>query len=689
MRNEKWHLSCEIDTLKRAFNASEAEKQALMAKVNSLQEQYEGKLRLLRDSTEGEIRKESLRTKELELAMHHKDTQLKEALLMRSEKEAKDVEVYKQKAAHYENELKERLLELESVRSLHRKSEQRMMQMESSGADRSVEMSSLQQKLADAEEQLRVVRRELDERRTGAESLRAHSDSIALQFNDMRTRNDLLEEKVKSLTEQNEQLILRNKSSQSTFEDLQEKGSQVRRTLEEKVQQYSLEMEKLKAEAHECVQLRQEVLTLKDRIVGLSQNYCCASSGSDTQLQKDLAILQVENESLKQFKSDVEYWKEQHTVIARDIGRYQATNAANAVTIEGLEAQLAAEKSRCTEATHLAEANQKAVEIERKNYVSVQDVLGGTRRELEEMGAKWRASEAEVDRLKGIVSEFETERKTWTALHQSFMEAKATVERLTGELAGREEVVAGYVKTIEMLKADKLSWDLLQENYMAAKASYDKMLEEKTSLAGKLSESADKVKALEREKLELIGSLSTVSKEWEVKNAKNMQERRKELAEIEGKLNEMTREVTRLSDRNTLLSAEKIKYEQLQRDWDKHMITCNNKDGGFGMPALALPPAAPADNSVNVDGPTQIVVQCTAHGGGGDGQAAQMQELQEKNQLLQRLAGLHEAMEKIRYEPLGGDGGGEGGYGGGSLGGGADFHDRTILDASNITYQVT
>ena len=113
---------------------------------------------------------------------------------MRSEKEAKDVEVYKQKAAHYENELKERLLELESVRSLHRKSEQRMMQMESSGADRSVEMSSLQQKLADAEEQLRVVRRELDERRTGAESLRAHSDSIALQFNDMRTRNDLLEE---------------------------------------------------------------------------------------------------------------------------------------------------------------------------------------------------------------------------------------------------------------------------------------------------------------------------------------------------------------------------------------------------------------------------------------------------------------------------------------------------------------
>ena len=77
------------------------------------------------------------------------------------------------------------------------------------------------------------------------------------------------------------------------------------------------------------------------------------------------------------------------------------------------------------------------------------------------------------------------------------------------------------------------------------------------------------------------------------------------------------------------------------------------------------------------------------HGGSGDGQAAQMQELQEKNQLLQRLAGLHEAMEKIRYEPLGGDGGGEGGYGGGSLGGGADFHDRTILDASNITYQVT
>ena len=349
--------------------------------------------------------------------------------------------------------------------------------------------------------------------------------------------------------------------------------------------------------------------TLKDRIVGLSQNHCCASSG-DTQVQKELAQLQLENESLKQARSDVEYWKEQHTMIARDIGRYQATNAANAVTIEGLEAQLAAEKSRSSEASHLAQANQAAVEIERKNYVSVQDVLGGTRRELEEMGAKWRASEGEAERLRGVISEFETERKTWNALHQSFMEAKATVERLTGELTGREEVVAGHLKTIEMLKADKLSWDLLQENYMAAKAAYDKMLEEKTAMGAKLGESTDKMAALEREKLELIGSLSTVSKEWEVKVGKMAHERKKELAELQARLDALSLEVRGLTERNTLLAAEKIKFEQLQRDWDKHMITCNNRDGGFA--AALPPPAAPADqSSFSLDGPTQIVVQCS------------------------------------------------------------------------------
>ena len=55
---------------------------------------------------------------------------------------------------------------------------------------------------------------------------------------------------------------------------------------------------------------------------------------------------------------------------------------------------------------------------------------------------------------------------------------------------------------------------------MAAKAAYDKMLEEKTAMGAKLGECSDKNAALEREKLELIGSLSTVSKEWEVKVAK-------------------------------------------------------------------------------------------------------------------------------------------------------------------------
>jgi len=97
------------------------------------------------------------------------------------------------------------------------------------------------------------------------------------------------------------------------------------------------------------------------------------------------------------------------------------------VTIERLEAQLAAENSRCAEAISEATSKGAAVEMERRNYLAVQDVLGSTRRELEDIGAKWRAGEVEGERLTGVIRDFETERKTWTALHQSFMEAKMCV----------------------------------------------------------------------------------------------------------------------------------------------------------------------------------------------------------------------------------------------------------------------
>ena len=196
LRNEKWHLSCEIDQLKRDLGAQQNDNSVLLAKVDTLQAKYEQNLRMLKESTEGEIRKESLRTKELELMMHHKDQELKEALVLRDEKDNKELELWKQKATHFENELRERQQELESVRSLHRKSEQRLISHEGSSAEKAMELQTLQQTLAATEDKLAAMQRELDERRTGAESLRAHSDRMALEYNDMKTRNELLEDKV-------------------------------------------------------------------------------------------------------------------------------------------------------------------------------------------------------------------------------------------------------------------------------------------------------------------------------------------------------------------------------------------------------------------------------------------------------------------------------------------------------------
>ena len=315
LRNQKWHLNCKIDELKRQLDAEMNEKKALSVKIDGLQTQYESKLRLLRDSTEGDARKDSLRTRELELALHHKEQQLQEAIRLSSEKQSKDTQVLQEKVAHYEKELQERVSELEAVRALHRKSEQRVMQLETGTAEKAVETSTLSQKLANAEEQLSIVRREMEERRTGAESLRAHNDRMALEYNDMKTRTQLLEDKIQSLTEQNNQLIMRNKNSQSTFEDLQEKGSQVRRSLEDKVKQYIEDNEKLKQEAVEAGRLRQEIETLKERIVALSANH--VSSSVDKGLQARVAELEEQNAALKQTAESADYWKEQHTVTAR------------------------------------------------------------------------------------------------------------------------------------------------------------------------------------------------------------------------------------------------------------------------------------------------------------------------------------------------------------------------------------
>ena len=73
-----------------------------------------------------------------------------------------------------------------------------------------------------------------------------------------------------------------------------------------------------------------------------------------------------------------------------------------------------------------------------------------------------------------------------------------------------------------------------------------------------LDASKAKLEVFEREKVELIGTLATVSKEWEQKNHKIAAERKKEMTSIEGKISELQAEVVKLTDRNTLLSADKV-----------------------------------------------------------------------------------------------------------------------------------
>ena len=55
---------------------------------------------------------------------------------------------------------------------------------------------------------------------------------------------------------------------------------------------------------------------------------------------------------------------------------------------------------------------------------------------------------------------------------------------------------------------------------MKCKAECDTLRQDMGAVGRELALANDKIAALEREKLELIGSLTTVSKEWETKNDK-------------------------------------------------------------------------------------------------------------------------------------------------------------------------
>jgi hypothetical protein len=46
----------------------------------------------------------------------------------------------------------------------------------------------------------------------------------------------------------------------------------------------------------------------------------------------------------------------------------------------------------------------------------LQEALGSTRRELEDVGAKWHAATLEVERLRRLAAEHEGERKSWTQI---------------------------------------------------------------------------------------------------------------------------------------------------------------------------------------------------------------------------------------------------------------------------------
>lgn len=525
--------------------------------------------------------------KELKLALHHDRSEREKGS---KEEGGEDKEVYRRKAEYFERELKECLLEVECLRAGLRALEGQVPMATSEQDD---EHMTLRAQLTSAEKELRGLRQELQDRRSGDSSLRAHTDRMALEFNQLQVRASLLDQKVQALTGQNRELMLRNASAQSTFEDMQAKSAQVRERLEATLTESVQEVERAKGEAAQVPRLKEEIQTLKERVVAMAEHACGSGKSKTTEgasgdgdqllLQHPMVTaLKGEVERLQEKSArEVTYWKEQHTtlhmMIARDIGRYQASTASTAVTMQDLEQQLNQHKLATAEASDRSRLTLESLDLERKHVASLQSHLSQVRAEVEEARRRSEEGEEEVMRLRARLAEADVEHKTKDVLYHSLAEAKSEASKLAVQLSAQEEVVSQQRTSLELLEADKLATRAERLHFAALTKAHDELAHANAELSHELKVAKDGMEVLAFEKAELIRTLAAVSKQSEEHSSKLALARQAEVSAIADKLPVLQDALEKLLRRNSVLAADRTILLDQKQMWDEHMRTCKQE----------------------------------------------------------------------------------------------------------------
>jgi len=318
-------------------------------------------------------------------------------------------------------------------------------------------------------------------------------------------------------------------SHKAELEEVHAENTRTRRSLEKKSKRYRSERDRL---GKECAELRGQVAMLNSaewqlaiRTLGNDSSRKSASAGATegTRAETQLKVRQFEDKisTLHQEKRQLAFAakvaKEAQELSQTEIRLLHEKVSALELSQEALARDAAHWKGLHAALVDRTRAPSQDLQQQREGALAEalarkQKELAEKNAEAEEMGAKQRASDAEVARLRRIVADFEPERVSHAALRRSLAESHKEVQALKESLDASRAAIADHEREIAILKSKEMAWQEVHAQFVAVKIDNEKMAKAQIDLVRNLENSASKIAALDRERDQLLGSLTTVSK---------------------------------------------------------------------------------------------------------------------------------------------------------------------------------
>lgn len=394
--------------------------------------------------------------------------------------------------------LEETTSQLQSAQASLRQCQSDRMGLDRSSAELYSRISALQDELAEAE-------RRLAQRGQG---------------------NEVLEERIKALKQQSDRASAAHASSQRYCLDIQQLLDDERAKNHEVISRHVAEIDSLKTQVAESAYLRSQVAELKAQIVGLDgkivdltskqeDQHSCKNDPQVRWLERDRTALSIERDTLA---LKLQHADERHSLLSRTLHKLDSGNAACMPLIESLVRECRALSS---ETQGLSQRLSERDEHACVRCVAKDAIIDAERRscahlETEVNSLRYAASlHSESDqklhaRVADLESSLASQRNAWKILAAQYEESQRENAGMQAKLAADSSAMAQKKAEISALQAEGAQNRLLLKRFLELQASSEIADREKQQLVRDLESSTVKLAAADRERAELVGTLTCV-----------------------------------------------------------------------------------------------------------------------------------------------------------------------------------